>query len=130
MGRHVACISVSEFIRGITMMVRLAAAGIVFWLFGSPVLAQSAEQLERGKQVYTAQKCQTCHSIHGVGNKKGPLDDVGTRLNEDAIRSWIVNAPDMTAKSKAARKPPMKSYTLPKDDLDALVAYVKSLKGK
>jgi hypothetical protein len=36
----------------------------------------------------------------------------------------------MTAKTKAARKPPMKSYTLGKDDLDALVAYMKSLKAK
>jgi hypothetical protein len=34
----------------------------------------------------------------------------------------------MTAKTKAARKPEMKSYALPNDDLDALVAYMVSLK--
>ena len=34
----------------------------------------------------------------------------------------------MTEKTKASRKPEMKSYTLPKDDVDALVAYVASLK--
>jgi hypothetical protein len=34
----------------------------------------------------------------------------------------------MTAKSKATRKPEMKAYTLPKDDVDALVAYLSSLK--
>jgi hypothetical protein len=36
----------------------------------------------------------------------------------------------MTAKTKAARKPLMKSYTLAKDDLDALVTYLLSLKPK
>jgi hypothetical protein len=34
----------------------------------------------------------------------------------------------MTAKTKSERKPAMKAYTLPKDDLDALVAYLSSLK--
>ena len=38
----------------------------------------------------------------------------------------------MTAKNKAERKPPMpaKYAALPKDDLDALVAYLSSLKKK
>lgn len=34
----------------------------------------------------------------------------------------------MTLKTKAPRQPEMKSYTLPKDDVDALVAYLSSLK--
>jgi hypothetical protein len=35
----------------------------------------------------------------------------------------------MTTKTKAARKPPMKAYAnLPNDDVDALVAYLQSLK--
>jgi hypothetical protein len=34
----------------------------------------------------------------------------------------------MTAKTKAPRKPEMKNYTLPKEDLEALVAYMASLK--
>lgn len=93
-----------------------------------PVAAQDA-RLEKGKQVYATQKCQVCHSIAGVGNKKGALDDVGKRLKEDEIRQWIVAAPEMAAKAKVDRKPPMKAYTtLPKEDLDALVAYVASLK--
>jgi hypothetical protein len=34
----------------------------------------------------------------------------------------------MTAKTKATRKPPMRSYTdLPKDDVDGLFAYMLSL---
>jgi len=34
----------------------------------------------------------------------------------------------MTAKTKATRKPEMKAYALPKDDVDALVAYLTTLK--
>ena len=53
------------------------------------------------------------------------------RLSADEIRQWIVDAPAMTDKTKAERKPPMKSYaTLPKEELDGLVAYMQSLKKK
>lgn len=34
----------------------------------------------------------------------------------------------MTKKAKAERKPVMKAYSLPKEDVDALVAYMQSLK--
>ena len=103
---------------------------IVLVSLAVPAAAQNAANLEKGKQVYAAQKCQVCHSVAGVGNKKGVLDDVGSRLKEDEIRQWIVAAPDMAAKTKAERKPPMKAYALPKEDLDALVAYLGSLKKK
>ena len=96
----------------------------------APAFAQDA-RIDKGKQVYAAQKCQVCHSVAGVGNKKGALDDVGIKLKEDEIRQWITAAPDMAAKAKADRKPPMKAYpNLPKEDLDALVAYLASLKKK
>jgi hypothetical protein len=36
----------------------------------------------------------------------------------------------MTAKTNAPRKPQMKTYTLPKDDVDALVAYLSPMKKK
>ena len=86
--------------------------------------AQSA-----GEKVYAANKCQMCHSIDGKGNAKGPLDHVGSKLSAAEIRSWMTDAEGMTAKTKAARKPMMKSYPkMEKADLDALVAYMQSLK--
>jgi mono/diheme cytochrome c family protein len=82
-----------------------------------------------GEKLFAAQKCTICHSIANQGNKKGPLDGVGAKLSADDIRSWITNAPDMAAKAKAERKPPMKAYTsLSKAEVDALVAFVQSLK--
>jgi mono/diheme cytochrome c family protein len=89
--------------------------------------AQDAK-VAKGQQVLTDQKCSLCHSIAGKGNAKGSLDGVGTKLSADEIRSWITDAKGMTAKTKATRKPEMKAYTLPKDDVDALVAYLSSLK--
>ena len=52
----------------------------------------------------------------------------GSRLPSDDIRAWITDAKGMTAKTKAARKPEMKAYTLSKADVDGLVAYLSSLK--
>src|SRR4030095_9707283 len=89
--------------------------------------AQDAK-VAKGQQVYTDQKCSLCHSIAGKGNAKGSLDGVGGKLTADEIRSWITDAKGMAAKTKATRKPEMKQYTLPKDDVDAVVADLSSLK--
>lgn len=108
----------------------LVAAIMVFGTIISTAEAQTAA-IEKGKQVYAAEKCQVCHSIGTVGNKKGPLDSVGAKLSADEIRQWIVSAPEMTAKTKATRKPAMKAYAnIAKEDLDSLVAYLQSLKAK
>ncbi len=103
-------------------------ATLVALLWAAPLHAQDAKA--RGEKVFTDQKCSLCHSVGGHGNTKGALDDVGSKLSADEIRQWITDAKGMTAKTKAARKPEMKQYTLPKEDVDALVAYLSSLKGK
>jgi len=92
------------------------------------VVSASAQSADAGPKVYTAQKCSLCHSVAGVGNKKGALDGIGSKLSADDMRAWITDAPTMAAKAKADRKPPMKAYTLPKEDLDALVGYLQGLK--
>jgi mono/diheme cytochrome c family protein len=102
---------------------------VVAVALGAPVGAASAQSaVEKGQQVFAAQKCTICHSIAGKGNPKGMLDNVGAKLTADEIRQWITDAPAMAAKAKAERKPPMKPYALPKDELDALVAYLAGLK--
>lgn len=106
----------------------LAAAGILL-LCVSPAAAQTA--VEKGATVFAAQKCTMCHALDGKGQAKGPLDGVGTKLTADQIREWITHPVEMSAKMNATRKPPMKAYpNLPKDDLDALVAFLASKKKK
>ena len=119
------------------MMKTVATRGALITAFAlasavalpSAVLGQD-DAVKKGQQVYTAQKCQTCHSIAGKGSKKSPLDGVGGKLSADEIREWIVHPKEMTAKAKSTKKPPMpdKYSKLPAADIDALVAYIQSLK--
>jgi mono/diheme cytochrome c family protein len=89
-----------------------------------------AAQEKKGQEVYTAQKCQLCHAIAGKGNKANPLDGVGAKLSADDIRQWITHPVEAAKKANSTKKPPMpaKYASLPKADLDALVAYLASLK--
>jgi len=100
---------------------------VVFAGTASMTLAQDAKA--KGEKLFTDNKCSLCHAINGKGNAKGPLDDVGKKLSADEIRQWITDAKTMAAKTNATRKPPMKQFNLPKEDVDALVAYLSSLKG-
>lgn len=93
----------------------------------SAAAAQDAK-VTKGQQLFTDQKCTLCHSIGDKGNKKGPLDGVASKLSADEIRSWLTDTKGMIAKMKPTRKPDMKTYTLAKDDVDALVAYLSTLK--
>jgi mono/diheme cytochrome c family protein len=110
----------------LTASITLAAVLAVPWL----AAAQDDAQVKKGQDVYVAQKCSMCHAIAGKGNKMNPLDGVGKKLTADEVRQWITHPTEMTAKTKSTKKPPMlnKYGSLPKAELDALVAYMQSLK--
>jgi mono/diheme cytochrome c family protein len=114
----------------ITIALAAALAGMAGLPARVAATAAQDEQIKHGQEVYDAQKCSLCHAIAGKGNKQNPLDDVGKKLSADEIREWITNPTEMTTKTKSTKKPPMPNkYTgLPKADLDALVAYLASLK--
>jgi mono/diheme cytochrome c family protein len=105
-------------------------SSLLFMLLALPFARPAAAQdlKAKGEKIYTDQKCSLCHSVGGKGNAKGPLDGVGSKLSEADIRAWITDAQGMTTKTGATRKPAMKQYSLPKDDVDALVAYLAALK--
>src|SRR3954451_23248914 len=108
--------------------MRTIVLAVVVCLGTAASAAAQDAKVAKGQQLFTDQKCTLCHSIGDKGNKKGPLDGVASKLSADEIRSWITDAKGMTAKTKATRKPEMKAYALPKDDVDALVAYLVTLK--
>ena len=108
----------------------LVGAALLILAFGHSVSAQDAKMIERGKQVYAEQKCKMCHSIGTEGNTKGPLDDTGNKLKAAEIKEWIVD-PDAAAKKHNSTKKPAMPKTfakLPPADVDALVAYLQTLK--
>ena len=98
----------------------------------APIWAASQDEamIKKGQDVYAAQKCSTCHSIDGKGKKVSPLDGVGSKLTAEEIRAWIVTPAEMTKKTNSTKKPvmPNKYSKLPADEVDALVAYMQSLR--
>ena len=113
-------------------MKKLAAAVVIaaaVLCATSAGFAQDGKAI-KGKEVFTAQKCTLCHSIAGSGNKKGSLDDVGSKLTPDQIKAWITDPEGTAARTTPppTRKPPMKKKPLTPGDLDALVAYLSGLK--
>src|SRR5262245_8731986 len=110
---------------------------LVTMLVGALVLAiprlahsQDAALVKKGEAAYTAQKCSTCHSIGGKGSKTNPLDGVGAKLAAADIRGWVVDPVAKAKKANSTKKPPMPNRyaKLPAGDIDALVAYMQSLK--
>lgn len=87
-------------------------------------------ELARGKSVYAAQKCSSCHSIAGDGNPRYPLDAVGSHLNREDLVAWTTGTgavADILPPGIVRRKQRYRS--LPQDDLDALVSYLSTLKA-
>jgi mono/diheme cytochrome c family protein len=109
----------------------LGALTIAAGIAAAPLAATGQDDpVKKGQEVYTAQKCSVCHAIAGKGNKQNPLDGVGKKLSADEIRQWITHPSEAAAKAKSTKKPPMpdKYGKLPAAEIDALVAYLQSLK--
>ena len=110
------------------LLVRLTLAGTV--VAGLASVAAAQDPVQKGEELFTSEKCTMCHSVAAKGNKKFPLDGVGGKLSAADIKEWIVNPDAMEAK-QTGPKPviKMKSFkSLPAADIDALVAYMGSLK--
>jgi mono/diheme cytochrome c family protein len=108
----------------------LPAIALLFAGLLLPQRAAGQDAVKKGQEVYTAQKCQVCHAIAGKGNKNNALDGVGAKLSAADTKKWITNPTEMMAQTKSTKKPPMpnKYASLPAGDIDALVAYMQSLK--
>jgi len=100
---------------------------------GAPVTPAKGSPEEKGQQIYRRSACIGCHTITGVSSAKvGPdLSHVGSRgtiagalfpNNAESLRRWILNAPGL---KPGALMPPQQFSA---EDLDALVAYLQSLK--
>lgn len=110
--------------RPLPMLTGLAL--IATW--AAPALAQDPG-IAAGEKLFVAQKCSICHAVAGKGNVKHPLDGAGARMSPDVVKLWLTDPKAAEAKAGKKASPPMKSFAaLPAADIDALVAYVMSLK--
>lgn len=108
------------------LMMLLAGALMMAW--AAPAFAQDPK-VAKGAALFESNKCTICHAAQGKGNAKKPLDGAGSRLDAATVKLWITDPKAAEAKTGKTAKPPMKSFaSLPPADVDALVAYVMSLK--
>ena len=115
--------------RVLTSVVGLACAA------GITVVAQDAKLVEQGKKLYGTYKCADCHTIGGKGGrltKLYPQDDVANKLSAADIRKWFTNTAEMEAKVEKPSKLKMtsKKYVFKDPEIDAMVAYMLTLKKK
>jgi mono/diheme cytochrome c family protein len=79
----------------------------------------------KGRDTFVAQRCSLCHMINGSGGVLGPdLTAVGTRRNAAWLYDYL---PNPQATKPENKMPPVAAKG---QDLDDLVAYLLSLKGK
>ena len=108
---------------------------ITFFLAVGVAAAQTPDpkKVADGQKAYDVHKCNTCHTVKGQGSKAASaLDGVGAKLSAADIKGWLTNTAAMEAKLKTKPKVPMSMYMkgqkLTDADVDALVAYMSSLK--
>lgn len=77
----------------------------------------------KGKTIFAAQSCNACHGDGGVGTAAAPaLIGISAKLSKDQVANLLQHP---TAKMTAGGMP---TVDLPPDELEALVAYIESLK--
>jgi cytochrome c2 len=114
-----------------TFTIMIAAAAFIC----GTAVAVSAQDAKAGEALYGTKKCATCHQIKGQGNKvASALDDVGTKLTAADIKKWFTATDALAMEAKLPKKPIvtmsswLKTNKLADADIDALVAYMQTLK--
>lgn len=120
-------------------MKRLIAAFLALTIASAASAVAAAAQapdpklVAAGRRIFSDKDCTQCHMAQGKGNKKlrmdGPTAKVA-KLTPEEIRQWIVSPVEMTAKLTTKPENPMKKKDLTETEVDALVAYLLSLRGK
>jgi mono/diheme cytochrome c family protein len=102
---------------------------------GAALAAQApdAGKVAAGQKAYVTAKCDTCHSLAGKGGKLSTaLDGVGGKMSEADVKKWLTAPAEMETKLQKKPAMPMstylKSHKLSDADVDALTAYMLSLK--
>jgi len=95
----------------------------------TPIPGVAGAEAERGRALFVQHGCATCHSIAGAGNPRNPLDGVGSRRDAEAMRDWILGTGAAAGQLPVTvRRRKERFQQLPAEDLNALVAYMASLK--
>ena len=103
-------------------------AGVVMSVAG--IYTQTPKQVETGQALFAKHGCAKCHQAAGRGNKMFPLDGIASKMSAADMRNWLVNPAEM--EKKLPKPPPLKmsaqKYNFKPEEIDALMAYLQTLK--
>lgn len=102
-----------------------AAVVLVALVVGAPLAWAQADPalIAKGEKVYTEKKCAVCHMIKSKGGKAGPdLSEVGAKRDAQWLKTFLKDPKAGNPKAK------MMGFKGTEDELEALVAYLASLK--
>jgi cytochrome c2 len=96
---------------------------VLAMFFAVTLLTPTVQAESKGEQLFK-QKCTMCHVVKGKGGQIGPeLTKIASSMKEADIKSQLENP---KKRNPSTSMPSFKS--LPKSDMDALIAYLKTLK--
>ena len=103
------------------IVFRLAAAG---FLFGTSALASAASADPDEGLRLARQWCTSCHIVApntGGSDAAPPFETIANdpMVTEGGLRAWLADP-----------HPPMPKFDLTRIEIDAIIAYIKSLKGE
>ncbi len=108
-------------------MKRLLIATMFGALAYAPLAAQDPALAAKGKALAVKNHCAMCHVLEGTGGKIGnPLDGVSQRKDDAALRRILTDP----GKEFPDAKVKMPKVAWGPGELDAVVAYLKTLKAK
>lgn len=100
--------------RAITMLAVFSAVAL---------LTVAAQAANKGEEIFQS-KCAMCHAVKGKGGTMGPeLTKVSAKLKEKDLKTKLE---DPKKTNPSSTMPSFKS--LAKDDMTALIGYLKTLK--
>lgn len=84
--------------------------------------------IEKGKAIFVAQKCSTCHSISGSGNPRHPLDGIGAKLTLEQFTEWTTGTGAAASHlPQSIRQRKSRYTTLNADEWNLLWKYLSSI---
>jgi cytochrome c2 len=102
-------------------------AGVCFVSLSGYAVAQDAKAAAKGQELAVKNHCSMCHLVAGKGGKIGkPLDGVTDRLDVAKIKSILADP----LKEFPDEKVKMPKVAWQAGDIDAVVAYLQTLKAK
>ncbi|HXF93232.1 MAG TPA: cytochrome c [Nitrospiraceae bacterium] len=96
----------------------------VMWWSAAPFAASGdSTQIAKGQKAYAEKKCAMCHTINDKGGKSGgDLTKVGAVRDADWLKRFTKEPKSVMPNAK------MPAFKGTEEELDAIVAYMASLK--